>query len=744
MSLSVEDILIHFDDILHVSGITSSILRSIGGTIIHGLLSLISVIEKVTLSVLTSNDFFQYNGVKELRADMRGFIFALMGVTVILIGYQLIFNKIEKRRNIVLNGLLSILFLVGGPVAMDSMNKITTAGVMDLNAETQGTVGEEIVKSNLADISYYAEQGFNLETPDKKRMNVISPENITYINFAEVVDTKNVSNEVAKDALKKRLVVQTDNSVKAEDLDNGLFGYFKEQYYRWDINWGIVIISLLVTVIALLITIVKVGRIIFDIAFHGIFGSLVAATDISGGQRLKKIVNEIFSSYIVIFLMALLLKLFLSYTGWLATKDDLGVVGWGNVLLLVAGSWALIDAPNIVERILGIDAGLSSGWKTLVGAAVATRMVGSATKNTSRLAMNTSRLAWNTGKGIKNRLNGYAVRAYINASPESGSSMPGMDQSQDKNLGTIGGTGEVSQNEEPAGTSSEDKGRKTIEAPTIPGTSTAGERMNKGQDIQTKPIKNGIPSNDAKKYSMDGTISTGNGQPSVMLRLPTGDVKMPSLQNKEGGQPSDSNIPPGTGKFDVQPATTRVTENGPSDNLAPLEPVEIPEMPTETNGPVRQPKLPKEKSSQTSIKAPRTPTVSTGTITSGQTSRQAPEVPTTSTGAATSGQVFKPTPVAPTTPTGTATSSQMPRQVSATPKALETSSQTVRPAPTVPKASGTAKSNQATRPSQQRLKHQRRQHQDRRLDRKGHLQGSQVQQQNRHRQRSSRKPRIRF
>ncbi|MEV2908304.1 pLS20_p028 family conjugation system transmembrane protein [Paenibacillus larvae] len=734
--MSVEDILIHFDDILHVSGITSSFLRSIGGAIIHGLLSLISVIEKVTLSVLTSNDFFQYNGVIELRADMRGFIFALMGVTVILIGYQLIFNKIEKRRNIVLNGLLSILFLVGGPVAMDSMNKITTAGVMDLNAETQGTVGEEIVKNNLADISYYAEQGFNVETPDKKRMNVISPENITYINFTEVVDIKNVSNEVAKDALKKRLVVQTDNSVKAEDLDNGLFGYFKEQYYRWDINWGIVIISLLVTVIALLITIVKVGRIIFDIAFHGIFGSLVAATDISGGQRLKKIVNEIFSSYIVIFLMALLLKLFLYYTGWLATKDDLGVVGWGNVLLLVAGSWALIDAPNIVERILGIDAGLSSGWKTLVGAAAATKMIGSATKNTSRLAMNTSRLAWNTGKGIKNRLNGYAVRAYINASPESGSSMPGMDQSQDKNLGTIGGTGEVSQNEDsPAGTSGEDKGRTTIEAPTIPGTSIAGETMNKGQDTQTKPTKNGIPSNDSKKYSMDGTISTGNSQPTVMI--PTG------VANKEGRNTNISQTPPGTQSPDDIQKTT-VTENGsvPRTQETPLIPIEeasprpgptVPQAPgIAVPGQIAKP-------AQTAPKASET-TISSQTVRPEPTVLQAP-------GTAVPGQIAKPAQTAPKA-SETTISGQAVRPGPTVPQAPGTaiSSQTVGPAPTVPKASGTAISGQTARPSQQRrLKHQRRQHQDRRPDRKGGLQGSQVQehrQLNRNRQRSPRKPRF--
>ncbi|MDG0913417.1 hypothetical protein P6U20_29570, partial [Bacillus paranthracis] len=70
--------------------------------------------------------------------------------------------------------------------------------------------------------------------------------------------------------------------------------------------------------------------------------------------------------------MALLLKIYSLYIGWLATKD-FGFMGWGNALLLLAGSWAVIDGPNIVERILGIDAGLQSGWKTMMAGAMAAK-----------------------------------------------------------------------------------------------------------------------------------------------------------------------------------------------------------------------------------------------------------------------------------------------------------------------------------------------------------------------------------
>ncbi|MDA2497090.1 hypothetical protein PDN61_27265, partial [Bacillus cereus] len=346
-------------------------MRWCGQRILFALLYLNEIVEKVVMQVITSNDFFQYSGINDLRNGMSMVIWALLTVTIIAVGYQLMFNKIEKRTNVILNGLLSVLFLVGGPILMDNLNKIASAGVKDLHGEP-GSIGVSIVKSNLADLNFYAQTNFQLGDSEGKRINGISTENLKHIDFTETVDADLAKDSAAKDALNSRIVLSYDNKLTTDKLDNGWFDVFKEAYYRWSLNWGSVLLSLIVTAFALLISIVKVGRIIYELAFHNIFGALVAATDISSGQRLKKIINEIFSCYAVIFCMALLLKIYSLYIGWLATKD-FGFMGWGNALLLLAGSWAVIDGPNIVERILGIDAGLQSGWKTMMAGAMAAK-----------------------------------------------------------------------------------------------------------------------------------------------------------------------------------------------------------------------------------------------------------------------------------------------------------------------------------------------------------------------------------
>src|SRR5699024_7811572 len=126
---------------------------------------------------------------------------------------------------------------------------------------------------------------------------------------------------------------------------------------------------------ALIVTTLKIGRAMFDLAFHQIYAMFTASTDITGGQRLKKVLTEIVSTFAVIFVMIVLLKLFIIYAQWASDlEQEIGIVG--VIILLIAGAWALIDAPDIVQRTMGIDAGLRSGWQAMMGAYAGTKMAG--------------------------------------------------------------------------------------------------------------------------------------------------------------------------------------------------------------------------------------------------------------------------------------------------------------------------------------------------------------------------------
>ncbi|RKI20321.1 pLS20_p028 family conjugation system transmembrane protein, partial [Bacillus thuringiensis] len=551
--MTKEEILIQYQDILDLNGIASNIFRWLGQWLLWGLLYINEIVEKVVVQVITSNDFFQYSEINNLRNELSLVVWAILTVTIIAVGYQLMFNKIEKRTNVILNGLLSILFLVGGPILMDNLNKIASAGVKDLHG-TPGSLGASIVKSNLADLNFYAKTDFKLADPEGKRINGISEENIKHIDFNETVDADLASGE-AEDALNRKLVLSYDNKLETEKLDNGWFDVFEEAYYRWSLNWGSVLLSLTVTAFALLISIVKVGRIIYELAFHNIFGALVAATDISSGQRLKKIINEIFSCYAVIFCMALLLKIYSLYIGWLATKD-FGFMGWGNALLLLAGSWAVIDGPNIVERILGIDAGLQSGWKTMMAGAMAAKAGMDVAKATGKMVKKGA-----TGTaGMINKLRGKEEPA--------GPRMPGVGDNDLNNFDMKNGNDDTGEDGDDGPPPSDDggaidspddseekdkkapKGRGGAEA--IPGTSSIGSGNNK-----YVKGKNGSNVNPGGFSTNEESLFDG-GKSNIPLPIPAkSNISSKSAGSKAGakksakkGEKSTNKITPMKNQYD--------------------------------------------------------------------------------------------------------------------------------------------------------------------------------------------------
>ena len=140
-------------------------------------------------------------------------------------------------------------------------------------------------------------------------------------------------------------------------------------YYRYNIDFISVIISLGAIGIAFVCIMLKVIRLLFELAFNKLFITLLAFADISDGKRLKEMVKHIISIFIVIFITAVLTNMYMLYNSWITKSlvaNGLGNNGILKILFIVGGAIAVIDGPNLVERILGIDAGLKSSWGTLM------------------------------------------------------------------------------------------------------------------------------------------------------------------------------------------------------------------------------------------------------------------------------------------------------------------------------------------------------------------------------------------
>lgn len=393
--------------ILSITGIISHAFRWLGWQIIWLLASLVDGVEGAVNKIYTLNSFFSSSEVNNFIDRYKPIIWSILAISLAVLGYKIIMNRKMDKQSIPTNLIFSLIVVIALPMLMVKMGDLTNLVVKDVKAGYTSSA-KQIVKDNLYDLYALDQNDFNF-----KEKNNIPIDNIFDIHIDEAfkVDSKTKHEEI----FKKKLDTLANGDMKETDLEKNWI-MMDEDYYRYNIDFVSVIIGLATTGITLLCVGFKIARLIFELAFNKLFAMLFAFADIEDNKKIKAILKNIFSTFAVIMATAVLLKLYIIFVSWLnftASSVDKGigftVTSLAKLILQIGASFAVIDGPNIIERILGIDAGLKSGLNTMLGTYGAMKALGSGTK--SMISSGTKGFAKATGGAVDSAIKGGAVGA---------------------------------------------------------------------------------------------------------------------------------------------------------------------------------------------------------------------------------------------------------------------------------------------------------------------------------------------
>ena len=132
-----------------------------------------------------------------------------------------------------------------------------------------------------------------------------------------------------------------------------------ECYIRYNVDY----LNLFVQLIAVAIMYFCIGysviKLIIELMVHQLFGGIIAATDLTGGQRIKKFLGSILGIYFALLLSALTIILFLSARDFAVGLLD--TRGLGDSLITITLAITMLDIPNIVARYFNINTGIRGG-----------------------------------------------------------------------------------------------------------------------------------------------------------------------------------------------------------------------------------------------------------------------------------------------------------------------------------------------------------------------------------------------
>lgn len=209
----------------------------------------------------------------------------------------------------------------------------------------------------------------------------------------------------------------------------------KNHFYRVNFLWGL--FMLIMTAVCLIFAGLKLASLLYDIMFAQIIAPIVVATDMGGAGRLKKVILNLLNCFLSVIIVVLDLRLYILI---LTEIQDSSLLSnpIAVIFITVAGCKFVIDGPDLVVHLLGIDAGVKSGVSTIMGLRSAGQIASGAGRTLGHIA----------GKGISKAGGavaggiGGAISGGINGAKASMANTKNSDNKAEKGMrGAVGAVG---------------------------------------------------------------------------------------------------------------------------------------------------------------------------------------------------------------------------------------------------------------------------------------------------------------
>lgn len=214
-------------------------------------------------------------------------------------------------------------------------------------------------------LKLYKKHGDALKPSDYKKTTAgINKDSINSFRITSVINYAADDFSSEENPFKYRLDADSPGGVKRTiENDNG-WGINRGDdadfgncfYYRYKFEWINAIIQLIAVIIVYIAMSYKCVRVAFELVTARLIAFLYSA-ELSGGEKIRKILCFIRDSYILLGITAICIKLYAVFTGFIHTGVGTSLTAAIFSLFL---AFSVIDGPNLVEKLLGMDAGLKS------------------------------------------------------------------------------------------------------------------------------------------------------------------------------------------------------------------------------------------------------------------------------------------------------------------------------------------------------------------------------------------------
>lgn len=205
------------------------------------------------------------------------------------------------------------------------------------------------------------------------------------------------------------------NSLEQVIRRNITSGYTYDSLYYYHIDFWSTFVLMIAVAICLIFSGIKIATTLFEIMFSQLITPFIIATDLNGSGRAKKAIQNMLLSNIVLMIVVILIRIYISVI-WGVKSSDYGDNFAVMLIVIIAGAKFVIDGPEILTKLFGIDAGVKSGAATMMAINQSMQMGSYATMGLARAGSSVvhgaSNIAKHTASSAAGAVKGFAGGVY--------------------------------------------------------------------------------------------------------------------------------------------------------------------------------------------------------------------------------------------------------------------------------------------------------------------------------------------
>ncbi|MCY7855017.1 hypothetical protein MOB03_20525 [Bacillus spizizenii] len=410
-------ILLRFQDYLSLTSIWTAPFRVIGWWIIMGLATIVDALSSGIEEIYDLLNFFDSDQISDFIDKWMPVIFLLMALALGFLGWKIIVQKKTDYDKIITNSLFALTLFLVLPWGMQQASDLLLAGKGMLDEDGKLSVSTKIYQNNIVDV-YKIDKDAEWSKKEfkklKKKNNIENDADVKLLDITEPVDTGGIfrSSPLTKDGEKilDKKISDASGEKKLENLESFWIAD-DEAYYRYSWHPWYMIFELATIAFVLFMTMFKTAQLIMELGILKIFSLGTALTDLENGQRNKKFLEKIKNTFIVLFSIELLLQCYILFTDYIGQAEISAPI---KIVVLIAAAILTVDGPNFIEEMFGIDSGMKSISRSLVGlfaaaktgkmatdfAASTAKKAGQLTGKIAKKSSNAALAGMGAGKGI--------------------------------------------------------------------------------------------------------------------------------------------------------------------------------------------------------------------------------------------------------------------------------------------------------------------------------------------------------